>query len=455
MNMRRSTLFLAGCCGLVLPVSSFTSARADGPRIVARFPDHGRTDVGPDLTQLRVTFDRDMKTGRWSFCGGGPNFPRVIGNAKWIDARTIVLHVKLQRDHHYQMSLNCPSSDKSFRSASDGIPLPFVPWSFTTSAESRRLTTAERRELSARSLSSLMTVLREHYAYYELRHVKWDALEQEHYDKILAAKSTRSWVKRVARMLSRAEDIHLWLSYGGDTTPTYKRRIKRNFDLNGVKAVLPGLSKRNPSVYAARTDDHIGYVMIATLDQARREDLAQVQDVLAACADCKALILDLRANGGGAESLAKPIAAWFVGGTKVYAKHVLRDPKATDGFGPVHTRTIRGNDPPRRFDKPVAVLTGPAVVSSAEAFLLMLKQAANVTLIGTTSFGSSGNPKPHVLENGVEVYVPSWKALRPDGSAFEGEGIEPDIIVETQPGGFKRDDPILRRALSFLRSLAD
>lgn len=453
MDQPTVSLLLAVCCGLELTVSSSTTVQADAPRIVVQFPSHGQADVDPDLTKLRVTFDRDMRTGRWSFCGGGPSFPRVVGDAKWIDARTIVLAVKLQRDHHYQMSLNCPSSDKNFRSASDGVPLPFMPWSFTTSAKSRRLSSVEQRELNARSLSSLMTVLRDEYSYYELRWLDWDGVEAEHRDKILAAKSTPSWIKRTARMLSAANDMHLWFSYRGDTTPTYKRRIKRNFDLNGVRSVLPGLSKRNPSVYTARSNDNIGYIMIATLGSERAEELEQVQDVLSAYRDCKALILDLRPNGGGAESLAKPIAAWFVNGTQVYAKHRVRNPKAADGFDPVRLRSITGNPPPRRFEKPVAVLAGPGIMSSAEAFLLMLRQGRNVKLIGAASFGSSGNPKPHLLENGVELYVPSWQAMRPDGSVFEGEGIAPDIIVEARPGEFKKGDPVLQRALSYLRSV--
>ena len=69
-----------------------------------------------------------------------------------------------------------------------------------------------------------------------------------------------------------------------------------------------------------------------------------------------------------------------------------------------------------------------------------------------TTQGSSGNPKPVDLGNGVIVYLPSWKAMRPDGSCFEGEGIKPDIEVKTTPEDFENNDPVIEAALKYIRS---
>ncbi len=131
--------------------------------------------------------------------------------------------------------------------------------------------------------------------------------------------------------------------------------------------------------------------------------------------------------------------------------HVTRDPRASGGFNTPYQRTITGNEAPHRFDKPVAVLSGPGVMSSAEAFLLMFMQGDNVTVIGKPTYGSSGNPHPHSLENGVEVLVPSWKAMRPDGSCFEGEGIRPDSNVRARTATLRERDPVIERALKHLR----
>ena len=45
--------------------------------------------------------------------------------------------------------------------------------------------------------------------------------------------------------------------------------------------------------------------------------------------------------------------------------------------------------------------------------------------------------------------------MRPDESLFEGEGIAPDIRVETTEADFKDGDPVLEAALKWLRSADD
>ena len=92
-------------------------------------------------------------------------------------------------------------------------------------------------------------------------------------------------------------------------------------------------------------------------------------------------------------------------------------------------------------------------MSSCEEFLLMMKQALLCTLVGERSYGSSGNPKPHELGLGVTVSLPSWKAMLPDGTVFEGVGIAPDVEVKTTPAKLTKRDPVLEAALKILRKL--
>ena len=102
----------------------------------------------------------------------------------------------------------------------------------------------------------------------------------------------------------------------------------------------------------------------------------------------------------------------------------------------------------------IAVLMGRANMSSCEAFLLMMKQVPNCKLVGDRSYGSSGNPKPIELGNGVTVWLPSWKALRPDGTCFESKGIKPDVFVRAANAQqIRKNDNILEAALDLLRRL--
>ncbi len=73
------------------------------PQIVRRFPKNGATDVDPALTEISVTFDRDMYKGM-SWTGGPPLFPPTDESrpARWTDARTCVLPVSLKKASYYQ-----------------------------------------------------------------------------------------------------------------------------------------------------------------------------------------------------------------------------------------------------------------------------------------------------------------------------------------------------------------
>ncbi|HEV8290913.1 MAG TPA: S41 family peptidase, partial [Tepidisphaeraceae bacterium] len=99
------------------------------------------------------------------------------------------------------------------------------------------------------------------------------------------------------------------------------------------------------------------------------------------------------------------------------------------------------------FRGKVIVLAGPGTVSSCEALVLMMKQVPGCVVVGQKTAGSSGNPKIFDLGNGTSASVPQWKAMRPDGTVFEGEGIAPDVEVQAKPADFEREDPILNEGL--------
>ena len=82
----------------------------------------------------------------------------------------------------------------------------------------------------------------------------------------------------------------------------------------------------------------------------------------------------------------------------------------------------------------------------------MMKQAEGVQIVGQPTRGSSGNPIEHDLGNGVYVKLPSWRALRLDGSCFEGEGVAPDVLVPCTSRDLETGEPTLEKALALLRA---
>ncbi len=103
-------------------------------RLVQSNPKPGETGVDPALTEISLTFDRDMDKGM-SWTGGPPLFPPVdkTREAHWIDARTCVLPVKLEKGQFYRVGINS-SSFKNFAARGAYPALPSVVYFATAGA---------------------------------------------------------------------------------------------------------------------------------------------------------------------------------------------------------------------------------------------------------------------------------------------------------------------------------
>lgn len=434
---QRAYLFTA-----VLAATSLAVAQAP-PGVRRLDPPHLACDVDPVLVDhLTVQFDQAMDPSAYALCGGGPGMPR-LGSPAWDDAKTFSIGATLESDHVYSMDLACAESG-GFRSA-DGLRLAPMPWRIATRGP------ALPEGAARAAVDRLFAALREHYSYRDRLGIDWSDLDRNHRERLEASPSGAALALRISDLLVSAQDAHISVQWRDASLPTYRRDVTPNFDVRGLQQVLPKLRKVGNSALVARTDDDIGYLLVGTFARDQRDDFERLLTALRELRDCKAMVLDLRTNSGGDEMLAKRLAAYFVEGEVVYAASRPCDPNAPDGFGERVDRRLRGNEAPDVFAAPVAVLTGPICMSSCEAFLLMMKQSPRAVLVGMPSFGSSGNPAPHQLMTGLTVSLPSWQALRPDGSCFEGEGITPHLYVPTQPQDLTTGDPVLEAALLRLR----
>ncbi len=440
MNPFRSASWFAAaaanaCLGLLVAQNR--------PAIVGLEPAHLQSRVDAvKTTQLVVRFDMDMDPKLHSLCGGGPSFPKVLRTG-WRDARTFVVDVELGWNTVYSMDLACPGSS-GFRSQAGGMLAP-TPWRIATRGEP--LPPGD----GALAAKLLFEGVSDQYSYRDRLGIDWNELERTFHDDMVNAADGPALALLVTEVLSTAQDPHITVRWEECTLPSWRRPVVANIDLRSVQTVFPKLARVGKTALSGRTDDGIGYLYVPTFAREQREEFDRLLETLRGMLDCKALILDVRTNGGGDEMLARRLAAFFVKGDKVYAGHRVRDPKAPGGFREVEQRSLRGNPEPDVYARPVAVLMGSLNMSSCEAFLLMMKQAPQAILVGEKSYGSSGNPVSHTLIPGLTVMLPSWQALLPDGSMFEGEGIEPHIHVETKPETLATEDPVLDEALLRLR----
>jgi hypothetical protein len=440
---------------VVIAASWPMSALAAPPKVAKAVPDNGAVNVDPNLKEIRITFDQPMGKGM-SVVGGGDEFPQVQGQPTWLNNRTIVVRVKLQPNHDYWLSIN-NERFKNFtnRSGESAVPYPIKFRTATAdSAKQHESVAGDKQQLSAnrQAIERMRTAIHDYYSYRDRLSIDWDKLLKSSEAALAQTKTPTEFAQVAATLLARAKDKHIWLKVGDEIIPTYINPSVPNANYKLLPKVVPNFKKHGRLVATGRWDDGIGYIAITTWDRDKLEGGAPVFEALKDVADTSALIIDVRINGGGAEPLAQEFAGCFTSEPRLYAKDVYRDPNSPSGFTQPKERWLQPNRNYPKYKGRVAVLSGPAVMSSCESFLLMMKQVPGTIIVGARSQGSSGNPKPHDLGNGVTLFLPSWKDLTAAGRELEGVGIAPDVEVDASITDLQDTDPVLNAALERLRA---
>jgi carboxyl-terminal processing protease len=426
-------------------------AAASQPVVVSASPDLGDSDVDPTLTQLRIEFDQDMDTrGGMSICGGGPRFPNLTGKGKWDSPRVLLVPVKLEPSHTYELSINCPAAQNS-RSA-NGEPAMVTPISFTTAASKEAAKTLIIEPVqNERAVVALRTALAERYSHRDVRLVDWDGEIGAHLGELQRAKTRGQFARAAARVLSIGRDVHMSLGVGNARIATFSPMQAPNSSTRWLAANVPQWRQANEVVFTGVCTDGVAYILIGSWP-GEAKLVQPALDFIEQHKDAPGLIIDVRPNGGGDEGTARMIAACFIEKPAVYARNRYRDPGGKDGWSDVFDRTIEPAKDGLHFKGPVAVLMGPSCMSSNESFLLMMRQCPRAKLVGEASYGTSGNPKPIDLGNGVTIFMPSWKDMLPDGTPLEGRGVLPDVSIRAKPDELAVGDPVLDAGLRIVRA---
>lgn len=100
---------------------------------------------------------------------------------------------------------------------------------------------------------------------------------------------------------------------------------------------------------------------------------------------------------------------------------------------------------------PTAVLIGNYTASAAEDFLISADNQKHMTKIGQPTYGSTGQPISFDLPGGGSGRVCTKKDIYPDGRAFVGYGVQPDILIKkTYQDYINNTDPVLKKAIEYL-----
>ena len=152
------------------------------------------------------------------------------------------------------------------------------------------------------------------------------------------------------------------------------------------------------------------------------------RDVMTAAADARALIIDVRSNGGGSPHMVALVSSYLFGDEPVHLNSLyFRPADRTDDF--FTDPKVSG----KKFgpDKPVYVLTSDRTFSAAEEFTYNLQTRKRATIVGATTGGGANPGGVQRLPFGLNVFVPTGRAINPiTKTNWEGVGVKPDVAVQ-------------------------
>ena len=196
-----------------------------------------------------------------------------------------------------------------------------------------------------------------------------------------------------------------------------------------------------PTVAYEMLDGQIGYIQISEFEQVTAEQFAAAVDDLEA-QGMKALIFDLRDNGGGLlDSVCDILDTVLPQELLVYTE---------DKDGNREEEWAKDDD---RINVPMAVLVNGNTASASEIFTGALKDYDEAEIIGTTTFGKGIVQSIIPMSDGSALKLTSAKYYTPSGVCIHGTGIEPDQIVEYDREA--EGDNQLQAAVDYLNSITE
>ena len=109
---------------------------------------------------------------------------------------------------------------------------------------------------------------------------------------------------------------------------------------------------------------------------------------------------------------------------------------------------------PGHLTAPLVVLVSPETCSAAEDFVIRLKYSGRATLIGTATYGSTGQPLSIQLESGGTVRICTKHCLLPNGDEFINVGVTPHIYCELSLEDIQNGiDTVMEKGLDEVRKM--
>ncbi len=303
------------------------------------------------------------------------------------------------------------------------------------------------------NFEALWRIIDEHYCFLDYKKaaigLDWDEVHARYAPRVNEGMTTRQMFEVFCDMLSELRDGHVNIFTSFDTGRewSWQEDYPSNVSDTLLRRYLGTDYKMSNGMLYRVLDDNIGYVRYESFDS--EIGAGNLDNMLSTLAPCRALILDIRGNGGGLMTTAQEFAARFTNEKKLvgYIRH--KTGKGHSDFSEMEEQWLSPSNG-RRWQKKVAVLTNRGVFSAANEFVKYMKCFPNTIVVGDKTGGGSGMPFSSQLPCGWSVRFSACPIYDRDKQPTEF-GIDPDHAVSLTDEDFaKGKDTIIEAARKLL-----
>ena len=223
----------------------------------------------------------------------------------------------------------------------------------------------------------------------------------------------------------------------GEVGTTVTLTIQRGDETMDIEVERAEIELPSVSWRPAADAPDVGYIHIERFSGLTDKEFSQALNELTQQDANSAYIIDLRGNPGGLVDAAVDVAGHFLDdGVVLIEKHA-------DGSQKTY-KAQAGVDVP--IETPVILLVDGNTASAAEILAGALRDRKRAKLVGEKTYGKGSIQRIHRLSDGSALHVTFAKWFTPNDRAIDGQGLEPDVAVQSSPDY----DSYLRKALSLL-----
>lgn len=298
----------------------------------------------------------------------------------------------------------------------------------------------------------------EHYAFFDLYGVDWDATYMEFRPRVSSDMSDDDLFEVLKAMVTPLRDGHISIESDEDEfNPGFLPEWVADEDddiledypemIEDVYLVDEPIYYANDLVSYGHLSESIGYLHLWEMsDYADDEDMEMqvLSDAMRVISEdfsrLDALVIDVRFNPGGNDQSGLFVAGYFV------SEPILAFSKSArvgEGYGRVTDIFVQPIGL-AAFEGDVYVLTSSYSASAAEIFVLAMRDLPQVIVLGESTNGVLSDALEVLLPNGWIFSLSNERYLTANGELFEGHGILPDIeIPMTVEDVESETDPVL------------